>query len=681
MENASSTVGEPLWLDDLNPQQREAAVHGDGPLLVVAGAGTGKTRTLAYRVAHLVHRGTPPERILLLTFTRRAAQEMIQRARDITRSSGTPRIWGGTFHSVATRLLRRYGKVVGLSQEFTVMDQSDSEDLIHMVRTDLKLASGDRRFPRKSTLLTIYSRVINSGQPLEEILRREYPWCVEHGDDMKTVFKGYVERKNAHNLLDYDDLLLFWAYLMEEPAYGPRIEDRFDHVLVDEYQDTNAIQARILRALRGRNNNLMVVGDDAQSIYAFRNADVRNMLDFPKTFPGTRVITLEQNYRSVVPILGAANAVLTEAREQYPKDLWSARESAQRPLLIHCVDEHEQTEWVVRRMLEHYEQGIPLRRQAVLFRIGYLSDDLEAQLTARNIPFHKWGGLRFLESAHIKDLIAVLRVVENPRDRVAWFRVLEMLPGVGPAGADRAFRHLETARYALASLREFAPAPAARERYAALVDCLLAIAGGKRSLPVAAQVERVRRFYEPMFRERYENPEARAHDLEQLEYIAQRYKNRREFLTELTLDPPRATSDLAGPPVRDEDYTTLSTIHSAKGCEWDVVFIIHAADGIIPSDMATDDSDAIEEERRLLYVAMTRARDFLYVTFPLRYYFRRRPRDDAHGYAQISRFLTAGVRGEFEELGAGAADDDEPAAPPMDFPGHAYFDRLSRMWD
>ncbi len=657
-------------------------MHGEGPILVVAGAGTGKTRTLAYRVAYLVHRGIAPERILLLTFTRRAAQEMIERARAVARWQGGNRIWGGTFHSVASRLLRRHGRAVGISTDFTVMDQPDAQDLLHMVRADLQVASGDRRFPRKTTLLAVYSRVVNSGKPLKEILDREYPWCAGYEEEMRRIFDGYVSRKKQHNLLDYDDLLLFWAFLMEDPEIGPRIEDRFDHVLVDEYQDTNAIQARILRGLRRRNRNLMVVGDDAQSIYSFRNAEVRNMLDFPDQFPGTRIIRLEQNYRSVTPILEATNRLIAQARDQYAKNLWSVRESSRRPRLVHCLDESEQTEWVITTMLRHYEEGIPLHRQAVLFRIGYLSDDLEAALTARRIPYEKWGGLRFLETAHIKDLIAFLRVVENPRDRVAWHRVLEMLPGIGPVAAKKIYGRLADGGFRLEALRGYSPPKGATEAFGKLVDCLVEVAGTPEKLPLAAQIERVRHFYDPFFRERYENPDLRVNDLEQLQYIAGRYRSRRRFLTELTLDPPRSTSDLAGPPVRDEDYTTLSTIHSAKGCEWDVVYVIHASDGIIPSDMTTDRPEAIEEERRLLYVAMTRARDHLYVTFPLRYHFRRQRKDDGHGYAQLSRFFSPEVRACFEEEGAAAtaAGEDSQGGSALEFPGHEYFDRVARIW-
>jgi DNA helicase-2/ATP-dependent DNA helicase PcrA len=645
-------MGEPAkdlqfeWLAELNPEQRRAVVHGDGPLLVIAGAGSGKTRTLAYRVAYLIAAGTPPEKILLLTFTRRAAEEMLKRADEIMRRGGVGsagKVWSGTFHAVANRLLRMYARTASLDPEFTVMDQSDAEDVLNVIRHEMGLHGREKRFPRKATCLAIYSRCVNGGEDLDHVLRHSFPWCAEWKAELKDLFKRYVARKQEQNVLDYDDLLLYWAQLVSDDGVSRQMSERFAHVLVDEYQDTNTVQAEILAGMRRFNRNLMVVGDDAQSIYRFRSATIRNILDFPKQFEGAAVVTLEQNYRSVTPILEATNRLIAASPQRYQKQLWSDRRSAQQPMLVTSRDEDSQNEYVIRRVLEHYEAGIPLRRQAVLFRIGHLSDSLEVELSRRHIPFHKYGGLRFLEAAHVKDMVSFLRILENPRDQVAWFRVLQLLDGVGPGTAARAFQHVAAAGYDPGALASFAPPPAAR----AGLDALLAMIGDVRRIEPgtpAPQVERVRRFYDPILAKRYEHASVREQDLLHLEQIAANYKSRGRFLTDLQLDPPTSTSDLAGPPVKDEDWLVLSTIHSAKGCEWDVVFLIHAADGMLPADMATGNPEEIEEERRLAYVAMTRARDFLYVTWPMRYYHKTRPYTDRHTYAQLSRFITPDVQ-------------------------------------
>ncbi|HNO80128.1 MAG TPA: ATP-dependent helicase [Phycisphaerae bacterium] len=666
------------WLTELNEQQRQAVTHGDGPLLVIAGAGTGKTKTLACRVAHLIANGTPAERILLLTFTRRAAAEMIGRARHITNRPDAASVWGGTFHAMANRILRIYHSAVGLPDDFTIMDQSDGADLMNVLRTDMGLGKGDRRFPRKETLVKIYSRTIAAQEGLRDVVKRFYPWCADDTDGIAELFEAFVDRKRKHGLLDYDDLLLFWNVLCDVSPAADAVADRFDHVLVDEYQDTNALQSAILRHLRRRNKNLCVVGDDAQSIYSFRAATVRNILDFPEQYENTKVVKLEQNYRSRKPILKASNAVMAEARERYTKELWSNLEGEQKPLLIHCVDEQGQCNEVCSRILKHLEEGIPLMKQAVLFRTGHHSDMLEVELAKRNIPFHKFGGLKFIESSHIKDVLALLRVLENPRDEISWFRILLMLNGIGSATARRIVDALlvdaddsaqttddenaEGARFNLA-LKRLAEAPpqvpaGARETFDKLRDLLLTCSGfgGSESdeastdtPPISQQIELIREFYEPLLERRFDNAAMRTRDLEQLEHIATGYRSRRSFISDLTLDPPVSTSDLAGPPFLEEDYLILSTIHSAKGCEWDAVHILHCADGMIPSDMAVGDDEGIEEERRLLYVAMTRAKDHLYAYFPLRYYHRPNSSSDAHSYAQLSRFISKDVLPTFEQ--------------------------------
>ena len=638
------------WLDDLNAEQRAAVTFGEGPLLVVAGAGSGKTRTLAYRVAYLLQQGVDPHRILLLTFTRRSAQEMIRRASAVASRSTrkAERVWGGTFHSMANRLLRMYARPLGLRNDFTVLDQSDAEDLLSLIRHELGFISSERRFPRKSTCLAIYSRTVNGVESLETVLERQFPWCSEWENELRTVFSRYVARKQERNVLDYDDLLLYWSKLVSSEAMAREVGGKFDHVLVDEYQDTNPLQAQILRGMRLASPNVMVVGDDAQSIYGFRAATVRNMLDFPKEFPGTTIIKLEQNYRSTEPILETTNRLISEAKEQYSKELHSTRGPGTLPKLVTCEDEVEQNKYVIERVLEHFEQGIPLRKQAVLFRASHLSATLEVELSRRNIPYHKYGGLRFLEAAHIKDLLAVLRILENPRDEMAWFRIVQLFDGIGPATAARVLNHVADCGYDPRAVRSFKSPPAGKTQMTAFADLLDDLVGTKR-MPPASQVERVRTFYEPLLKKIYENPTVRARDLRTLEQIASGYESRQKFLVDIQLDPPTSTSDLAGPPMLDEDWLNLSTIHSAKGCEWDAVYLIHATDGFLPSDMACGSSEEIEEERRLTYVAMTRARDFLYVVRPLRYYHTWTSFTDRHTYAQLCRFLTPHVVETMEE--------------------------------
>jgi DNA helicase-2/ATP-dependent DNA helicase PcrA len=629
---------------DLNPEQLAAATHGDGPLLIVAGAGTGKTTTLAARVAHLLASGGAPERLLLLTFTRRAAREMLHRAATMSGHPGADRVWGGTFHAVGNRLLRLHGRALGLSPDFTVLDQGDTAEVIGLVRDELGFAAGERRFPRKETIASIYSRTVNSQTPLDDVVRDRFPWCVEDVDAIRAIAKAYTERKRRQHLLDFDDLLLCWRALVASPQTGPPIAAMFDHVLVDEYQDTNALQADILEGLRpeGTPRNLTVVGDDAQAIYGFRAATVRNILAFPERFPGAAVITLERNYRSTQPILDTSNAVIARSTQRHEKALWTDRVDGARPVLQACLDELGQADQVCRGILDARERGVPLRGQAVLFRATHHADVLEVELARRHIPFVKYGGLRFLETAHIKDALALLRVLENPWDEVAWFRVLQLPDGVGPATARRMMAELgvhdPTGRSPVAGLIQGpieAPRAAAdgvRELRGTLAGC-----ADETIMSPAAQLERVRAYLGPVLERRYDAPATRLADLEQLALLAQGYEARGRFLADLTLDPPVSTGDLAGPPGLDDDWLTLSTIHSAKGLEWDVVHVINASDGNIPSDLSTGDPDELEEERRLLYVGLTRARTVLTVTYPQRYHHTvRRERTST---ALVSRFL------------------------------------------
>jgi len=653
-------------LEKLNHQQREAATFGDSPLLIIAGAGTGKTATLVHRVACLISQGVDPGRILLLTFTRRAAAEMLRRVDGLLRQldaseprirSAGSRIWGGTFHAVATRLLRRYGKMIDLPPQFGIHDRGDSEDLINVVRTELKLNKTDKRFPQKGTCMAIYSRCVNSQEDLKTTLAHHFPWCGEWAKELKQLFDAYVDRKEAAGVLDYDDLLLYWSSLLADEKAGAAVRKLFDCVLVDEYQDTNALQADILYRLRPDGKGLTVVGDDAQAIYSFRAATVRNILDFPKHYPGATVLPLEQNYRSTPTILEATNQVIALAEERYTKNLWSQREPGELPCLVHCEDEDDQAEFLIRKILEHRESGTLLRRQAVLFRASHHSMVFEAELARRNIPFHKYGGLRFVEAAHIKDLLAFLRLAENPHDVVAGGRILPLLPGIGPVKARQLIAMLAADGGGFSAWRSWKAPPAAAKLWPRMVALLEKLAGSKDPLP--SQVHQARKFYAPLAEQKFDNPGPRLRDLEQLEQIASRYRRRDQMLTELTLDPPSSTQDLAGPPHLDDDYLVLSTIHSAKGLEWDAVYVIHASDGNIPSDMATGSSEQIEEERRLFYVALTRAKNWLYVCCPIRYYRSFQSNLTGHyGFAQRTRFLPESVVQLFETRVSSREFDD-----------------------
>ena len=641
------------YLGELNPEQRLAVEYGAAsikdcrPLLLIAGAGSGKTNTLAHRVAHLIVLGIDPRRVLLLTFSRRAAVEMQRRVERICRkvlggktgSIGEALAWSGTFHAVGARLLRDYAARIGIEPEFTIHDREDSADLVGLVRQELAFSEKQKRFPRQGTCLSIYSRVVNSEAALDDVLGRFFPWCVEWGAELKQLFQGYVEAKQKQNVLDYDDLLLYWAQMMTEPAIAQEIGGRFDHVLVDEYQDTNRLQASILLGLKPDGRGLTVVGDDAQSIYSFRAATVRNILDFPAQFARkAEVLTLERNYRSTQPILTAANAVIGLAEERFTKNLYSDRISAERPVLVSVGDDVGQSDYIVRKVLENREAGIPLKGQAVLFRASSHSAGLEVELTRRNIPFVKFGGLKFLEAAHIKDVMAVLRWAQNPRDRVAGFRVLQLLPGIGPSTAKRVLDDMVNKQEAFSILTSFKAPAAAAEHWTSFSDVVRQVARTSSGWP--SEIELICRWYEPHLERKYEDAQSRQADLIQLQQIAMSYPSRERFLTELTLDPPEATSAQAGPPLLDEEYLILSTIHSAKGQEWTSVFVLNTVDGCIPSDMATGSSAEIEEERRLLYVAMTRAKDQLHLIVPQRFYTHgQRNTGDRHVYASRTRFI------------------------------------------
>ena len=650
-------------LSNLNPAQRAAVEFGvcgtetdaQRALLVIAGAGSGKTNTLAHRVAYLIAHGADPGRILLLTFSRRAADEMVRRAtriltKPMAHAGASILPWAGTFHGVGARLLRDYAERIGLGPDFTIHDREDSADLMNLVRHELGLSTQAKRFPLKGTCLGIYSAAINAQADLATVLKTTYPWCGEWENDLRQLFRHYVEAKQAQQVLDYDDLLLYWAQMVAEPILAAELTDRFSHVLVDEYQDTNRLQASILLGLAPDGRGLTVVGDDAQAIYSFRGATVRNILDFPAHFAvPPQQITLDRNYRSTQPILAAANAVIGQARERFTKDLWSERPSSQRPRLVSVRDEAEQANFVVEQILARREDGIKLKSQAVLFRAGNHSARLEIELTRRNIPFVKFGGLKFLEAAHVKDVLAVLRWAQNLRDRVSGFRALQLLAGVGPKTAGRILDNVASAPPGATLLAEQPVPEGAREtwiEFSALIE-VIASPGGTWPAPF----ERLGQWYLAQMERLYEDAAIRQGDVLQLVQIAATYPTRERFLTELTLDPPEATSDQAGVPLLDEDYLILSTIHSAKGQEWTTVTVLNAVDGCIPSDMATGSVDEIEEERRLLYVAMTRAKDALDIVTPQRFYVTQQSgMGDRHLYGTRTRFITNAMLACFEQM-------------------------------
>jgi DNA helicase-2/ATP-dependent DNA helicase PcrA len=656
-------LASPAYLDKLNPEQRRAVEHGigsttPGPLLVIAGAGSGKTNTLAHRVAHLIVTGADPRRILLMTFSRRAASEMRRRVERIAAQvmgtgSGVMTdalSWAGTFHAIGARILREHAVEIGLDPAFTIHDREDSADLMNLVRHELGLTDAKSRFPTKGTCIAIYSRVVNAQGDLDEVLKTVFPWCAMWGAELRSLFGAYVEAKQRQNVLDYDDLLLYWAVMIGNPGIAGTVSGKFDHVLVDEYQDTNRLQSSVLLALRPQGQGLTVVGDDAQSIYSFRAATVRNILDFPMAFtPPADIVTLDRNYRSTQPILTSANAVIELASERFTKNLWTDRQSSARPRLVTVRDEADQARYVVERILEAREGGAALKSQAVLFRTSSHSGPLEIELTRRNIPFVKFGGLKFLDAAHIKDLLAILRWSENPRDRVAGFRVLQLLPGVGPGTAGRVLDAMATGPDPIWALGEIPAPPRADEGWAGMVEMMQRLA--KRDSGWPLELGYARLWYEPLLERAYEDAVIRQADILQLEQIAAGYPSRERFLTELTLDPPDATSDQAGVPSLDEDYLILSTIHSSKGQEWKSVHVLNVVDGAIPSDLGTGSTHELEEERRLLYVAMTRAMDELHLIVPQRFFVTQQAKHgDRHIYAQRTRFIPRAMTGLFEDI-------------------------------
>jgi DNA helicase-2/ATP-dependent DNA helicase PcrA len=657
----------------LNDEQRAAVLHGrdDGapPLLIVAGAGSGKTTTLAARVARLVLDGADPQRIMLLSFSRRAAASLqrrvgtlLQQALGLRSTQPGPQLpWSGTFHSVAARLLREQAARIGLNPAFTIADRGDSEDLMGWLRQELGFAQTRQRFPLQRTCIAIHSRVINSQGPLADTLQQHFPWCATWQAQLKQLFGAYAAEKQRQCVLDYDDLLLYLRLMLDDAALARELGTRFQHVLVDEYQDTNRLQAQILHALKPDGRGLTVVGDDAQSIYSFRAAEARNMLDFPAQFqPAAGVLTLQRNYRSTQPILQACNAVIAEAPERFAKTLWSDRDQGPKPQLASLPDEMAQAQWVAGQVLAQREGGVPLQRQAMLFRTSHHSAALELELLRRGIPYTKYGGLKFLEAAHVKDLLSLLRWQQNPRHRLAGFRVAQLVQGMGPASARRLLDAMASADNPEAARRSYKPPAGAAASWAGLLDGLNAM----QATPWPALLQPALQWYLPQLQRLHEDAATRRADLEQLQRLAAGFASREVFLAELTLDPPEATSEVV-PPALDDDYLILSTIHSAKGQEWSAVYVLNVVDGCIPSDMSASSAAELEEERRLLYVAMTRAQHQLQLLVPQRFYVTQQAAlGDRHVWGGLSRFVTPGVQACLEPVCAGAPPAAALPAPP-----------------
>jgi len=622
---------------ELNSAQLEAVRSTEGPYLVIAGAGSGKTRVLVHRTAYLVERSVRPEEILLLTFTRRASQEMLKRA-SLILDERCERVSGGTFHSFANMVLRRYANVVGISRDFAILDRSDAEDTVNLIRTKLGFSKTKSRFPRKDALLDILSKSVNKSEPLEKIINGEYSQFAEWLNEIKKIAREYIDYKHSKSILDYDDLLVYLKRLLsghEDTRLS--LSARYRYIMVDEYQDTNKLQSEIVYLLTAENKNIMVVGDDSQSIYSFRGANFRNIIDFPKIFKGTKVITLEENYRSTQPILNLANRIIESSEEGFQKRLYTNKSSSVLPVYIELRDEHRQSEYIVEKIISLREEGVELADIAVLFRSSWHSNDLEIELAGCNIPFAKYGGQKFIEAAHIKDVLSYIRVIYNIADQVSWFRLLLLLPKIGPKTAELVIEEIISQGKGFGidtSSKLFTKNPV----LVTLIELFRKI-DVKIQLPYQI-LELCMEYYQPWLKDKYDDADKRLNDLNSLFRIAERYDSLEQFLSDMALDPPEKNIARTGFHDKDEPKVSLSTIHSAKGLEWHTVFIIYLAEGHLPNYRSLEDSSAIEEERRLFYVAATRARENLFLLKPR---VDRSSRNYSSGagpvFTQASRFL------------------------------------------
>jgi len=617
----------------LNPAQYEAVTTLPGPLLVIAGAGSGKTRTLTYRVARLVEVGISPGSILLLTFTRKASQEMLRRAASLL-DYRCEKVAGGTFHSFANATLRRYASQLGFGAGFSILDRADSEDIINLVRTRLKLNFKERRFPRKRTIASIFSKAVNKGRSVEDIVFDDYPNFVEDVPDLLRIHGLFEAHKKKHGLVDYDDLLIYMRQLLQgHREVRERLSQTYQYIMVDEYQDTNKIQADIVQYLAHSHNNVMVVGDDSQCVYAFRGANFGNIMDFPRLFPDTRIIKLEENYRSTQPILDLTNVIIDRATRKYTKVLFTRKQGGIRPALVKARDERMQSQFVVQRILELREEGISLDDMAVLFRSGFHAFDLEIELNRANIPFVKVGGFKFMETAHIKDVLAHMKVLANPNDSVSWHRILLLLDAIGPKAADTIFQAVAASGKGVVGLAAHTAATRYEKGFERLKKTLESLATDH--LSVAEIGARLVGYYEPMLKKQFDNYPKRAKDLEHLLTIMEGYEDLEKFLSDMALEPPNASVDDILATDYDDEKLVLSTIHSAKGLEWHTVFVIWALEGRFPTIYAVRSEEEMEEELRLMYVAASRAEENLYFTYPINIY----DRSTAMVLCRPSRFI------------------------------------------
>ncbi len=598
----------------LNPAQYEAVSSIEGSYLLIAGAGTGKTQTLVYRVARLIELGNDPTSILLLTFTRKAAQEMMSRASALL-DARCSKIIGGTFHGFANITLRKYAKVIGLDPAFTILDQGDCEDIINLIKGELKLDNEKSRFPKKDTIYKLYNLSINTNKDISDVLAKEYPHFKEHIDSIKTIIHKFIEYKIKNNLLDYDDLLIYLnKFITSNDAIAESFLNSIKFIMVDEYQDTNYIQSILVKNLAKKNNNIMVVGDDSQSIYSFRGADVQNILNFPKLFPNTKIIKLEENYRSTQSILNFTNEIIKQSLYKFEKILYTKKLGGELPIIVSTKTENLQSRFIVNEILELREKGINLNDIAVLFRNAYFSFDLELELAKANIPFIKIGGIKFVETAHIKDVLAFLRISMNIKDFVSWYRVLLLHDGIGPKKAKSILNEINEKNYNFDYNPDILSKKLINDSLINLFYLLQNLY--KKNLTPSEKIQLILNYYDPIFSIIYDDFNKRKKDLEILVAISQRYKSTETFLADMALDPPKDSIIDVEAEEKDRELLTLSTIHSAKGLEWHSVFIINVVQGLFPSSQAFENYDKLEEERRLMYVAATRAKQNLYITYP-----------------------------------------------------------------
>ena len=603
------------YKNELNPAQYDAVTASDGAYLIIAGAGTGKTRTLVYRVAYLVESGYDPKQILLLTFTRKAASEMMNRAA-ILLDHRCSKINGGTFHSFANTTLRKYAKAAGLDPSFTILDQGDSEDVVNLIRSQAGFITKEKRFPNKQTLVKVFSLSVNTSQAVEEIIADNYPHFVDQLDRILDIFKVYTEYKRRNNLLDYDDLLIWLKKFLHEFSPSARaLLSSIKFVMVDEYQDTNKLQAEIVQGLTRINKNIMVVGDDSQSIYSFRGANFKNIIEFPRIFANTKIIKLEENYRSVQPVLDFTNHIIERAAEKYPKHLYTHKRGGELPVIVAATTENLQSKFIIEKILDLREEGVPLKDIAVLFRSSFFSFDLEIELNKANIPFQKFGGMKFVETAHIKDVLAFMRIAANPKDVVSWYRVLLLHDGVGPKTAQKILDELATARLTIKANPDSITGFSYKDSIVELFRLLYKLHTVKE-LP-SEKLERVLDYYQPLFKAKYDDFNKRSKDLEIFQNIAENYRSLDSLLADMAIEPIIDSVVDIEAEDKEEEYVTLSTIHSAKGLEWHTVFIIHLVEGFFPSSRSAESIDSLEEERRLMYVASTRAKQRLFITYPM----------------------------------------------------------------